>query len=591
MKAWFEILTFLLVLCTAGNGAIASEVEQKALASQATGTNKAFNEPQVTVTVPLFATESGAVPLAKVNEEPITIGDLIQALSTAHEERDASKKQRIGMIEYGKVLDRLINVKLVVQEAKRIGLDEIPEFQTAVDDYSTQTLAWLLMHEVTKDAKADPAVVEKMYRERVVEWKIKSLFFEKEDDAKNMLAALKAGKSYEELAEKAVSEKKVKSIEEGSFVKPKDLQPNIAQAIATMETGSVSPIIKVQSGKTTGYTIFKIMDKRYPESPQEREEAERYALRDKQFIIWEEYKTSLLKKYVKINDKVLKGLDYEASIEKFPKMQEDKRTVAEIQGEEPITVGELTEELGRKFWHGVEEAAKSKKLNKDKRPTLIQMISKRVLKKEELMRGIDKSQEFQNGLREFNNSTLFGLFVERVVFPDVKGTEEDLKSYFEAHKKEYQYPAMVKMTSLTFEKKSDAESALKELEKGTDMDWVRTNAEGVLAKSEDDELSSLNGSVLSVNSLPSSLAKIITNAHAGAFRLYEGPMGRFYVLSIEDMQPAKPQPYEEVREPISKKVFDEKLTQSIEDWFRKLRAASTVTVYLVDAGKITGKRP
>lgn len=150
---------------------------------------------------------------------------------------------------------------------------------------------------------------------------------------------------------------------------------------------------------------------------------------------------------------------------------------------------------------------------------------------------------------------------------------------------------MIKMTSFTFENKRDAESSLATLKKGADKDWVRNNAEGIVAKSEDDELSSLNGSVLAVNSLPSSLAQIVSSAHAGDFRLYEGPNGRFYVLAIDDMQPATQQPYEEVRDPISRKVFDEKLTEAIEDWFRKLRAASTVTVYLVDTGKITEKRP
>jgi len=74
------------------------------------------------------------------------------------------------------------------------------------------------------------------------------------------------------------------------------------------------------------------------------------------------------------------------------------------------------------------------------------------------------------------------MFLTKVVFPDVKVTEEDLKAYYEGHKNEYQFPEMMKMTSLAFGKKSDAESALAKLKKGADLAWVRSNAEGLVVK-------------------------------------------------------------------------------------------------------------
>jgi hypothetical protein len=43
------------------------------------------------------------------------------------------------------------------------------------------------------------------------------------------------------------------------------------------------------------------------------------------------------------------------------------------------------------------------------------------------------------------------------------------------------------------------------------------------------------------------MAKAVAGAHAGDYRLYEGAEGRFYVLLVEDIIPARPQPYEEVR--------------------------------------------
>ncbi len=590
MKVLQGVLGFIVVLTIAATGSTvrAAEAPQTTAVSQGTGTGPASEGPAIMVKgvkVPLFAPNADSIPLAEVNDDVVSLGDLTDALGSAHEERDPAKKESGGKIDYHQIVERLINVRLVVQEAGRIGLDDLPEFKSAVEDYSTNALAEQLMREVTKDVKADPAAVEKLYKEMAVEWKIKSLFFEKEEDAKGMAAALKAGTGYDELAKKAVAEKKAKGLDEGSFVRPKDLSPHIMETVATMETGSVSPIVKVQSGKTMGFTIMKLEEKRYPENPALREQAEQTALAAGRARAWEEYKTSLVTKYVKIHDKTVKGLDYDANFKKFPKMLKDKRVVADIKGENPITVGELTEELLGKLWHGPEEAAKAKKLNKQKRPTLFLMIGKRMIARDVNNRGLATTDEYLKGLRAFKDKTLFGLFVERAVYPDVNVTEKDLKAYFETHQKEYQYPEMMKISSLSFQSKKDAESALKALKKGADFSWVRSNAEGIVAPDEEDPLTSLSSKILSLNSMSPGMAKAVANARAGEYRLYEGGEERYYVLSVEDAMPARPQPYEEVREQVAEKVFNEKFVQAMEEWFKKLRSASTVKLYLADTGK------
>jgi len=585
MKVLYSVWGFLLCLCFAtGNTASALDASPPAVASQGTGTATESGGPRITVTLPLFAPHGDRVPLAVVNDDPITLRDLTDALAGAHEEKDAAKKSA-GKMGDENILDRLINVRLVVQEAERIGLDELPEFQSQVDEYSSQALGNLLMKEAVKDVKeADPAAVEKRYQEMVVEWKVRSLFFEQESDAKAMAEALKAGTSFDELAGKAIAEKKATGMEQGNYVKPRDLAPHIMEAVASLPTGSVSPVLTVQTEKTSGFTIVRLEDKRYPENPTAREEAEQAVLNAAKTAEWEKFKTSLLKKYVKIHEKFLNNLDLNSPKADFPKLLKDTRVVAEVKDEEPITVGQLIEALHQKHYHGLEGAAKSKKLNKDKRPVLFVLISKRVIEKEVSARGLAKSEEYQDGLKKYRQSILFRMFVERVVFPDVKVTEPDLMAYYEDHKKEYRFPEMMKLTSLPFEKKRNAESALASLKKGADLNWVQNNAEGVVVKSDDDPFV-LKGSILSTTSLPPDMAKALAGARAGDFRLYESHEGRVYVLSIQEVMPEQQQPYLDVREMIGSKVFNEKFIQSMEDWFHKLRSASTVKLYLSGAGQ------
>jgi parvulin-like peptidyl-prolyl isomerase len=72
----------------------------------------------------------------------------------------------------------------------------------------------------------------------------------------------------------------------------------------------------------------------------------------------------------------------------------------------------------------------------------------------------------------------------------------------------------------------------------------------------------------------------VAGSRPGDFRLYPGPDGRFYVLSILDIIPSRLQAFEEVKKEIQKKVFENKLNGALEDWFSKLRAASEIKVYL-----------
>lgn len=584
MKAWFGVWGVFFVMCfAAGNAASALEAQQPAVISRGTGTKMALEQFRVTLRVPVMSPLFSQVPIALVNDDPIRMEDLTHSLASVHKEKVDTAKQT-GKIDYEKILDRLINVRLVIQEATNIGLNELPEFKSAVDDFSYQALASGLTKELTKDTKTDPEAVEKRYKNIVVEWKIKSLFFEKEEDAKNLADAVKAGKNFDELAEKAVADKKAKGEKEGNFVKPKDLLPVIAAEISTLGTGSVSTLIKVQEGEKQGFTILKLEDKRYPENPEAREQAEQSILYEKKSEVAREYKKTLYKKYVTMRERRLDKLNYESPKINIDELLADTGVLAEIKGEKPITVADLTEALNKKHYHGLDKAAESKKVNAEKKPLLFSLIDKQVILKEALERGIDKTEEYQNRLKDFKNSTLFGLFIERVVVPNVNVMESDLKSYFEAHKGEYVYPEMMKLTSLVFGNKHDAESALKMLRKGADIDWVRANATGLVATADDDPLS-LNGRVLAMKALPEDMRIALAGAHKGDFKLYVGIESRYYALAIQEVIPSSQQPYEEVRESISSPVLNSKIGEAVEGWFLKLRAASDVKVYLSDMTK------
>jgi parvulin-like peptidyl-prolyl isomerase len=380
-----------------------------------------------------------------------------------------------------------------------MGLDELKELKERVDVFAKVTLRDELIERQIKDVKPDEKVVEELYKESIKEWKIKAILFEKEEDAKNMEGLLKDGKGFDETLKKFLTDKKGKGSEEGIYQKNKELQPEIAEALSKMQVGSTSPVLRIKAG----LVIFKLEDIRFPEDLKIRKEVELEVLRQKQTETFLKYDKTLKVKYVRINQELLKSLDFESKEPGFEKLLKDRRVLAEVKGEKPITVGEFTEYLKQQLFHGVEKAVESKRLNKRKDTVLDEMLQKRVLRKEALRLGIDKTETYKNKVKEEENGLIFGAFVKKAVAPEIKIKEEEVKTYYEQHIKEYTYPEMMKIDGLVFLKRDDAEKALTSLRQGTEYQWLKANAEGQVDKSRSGVLD-FDGKLLTTKDLPKS---------------------------------------------------------------------------------------
>ena len=209
------------------------------------------------------------------------------------------------------------------------------------------------------------------------------------------------------------------------------------------------------------------------------------------------------------------------------------------------------------------------------------MLYKRVFRKEAFRLGIDKTEGYKNKLKEYENSVIFGAFVQKAIVPDVKIMEDELKAYYNDHLKEYTFPEMMKIDSLVFANRNDAEEAIEKLRRGTEFQWLAANAEGQEDKNTKGSLI-FDGKSFTTKDLPEGVRKVISGANPGDFKLYASPDGHFYVLFIQGVIPSVPQPYEEVRKDIGNKVFNEKLKKLLEEFADKLRAVSEVKVYLKD---------
>jgi hypothetical protein len=351
--------------------------------------------------------------------------------------------------------------------------------------------------------------------------------------------------------------------------------PQILEAMAPLRVGQVSSVIQIPAG----FVVLRVADMRYPQNAEALAEARKQVLSQQQEVVLKAQEQVLRRQYVTLHKAVLDGLNFEAPKPGVDALLKDKRAIADIRGGAPVTVGDLTDYLRMQFYHGSDQARQFKRMTEMKGVAFDAMVGRRLVNAEALRLGIDKTSEFADRVRGFRESLVFDSFIQKVIVPPNKMTEPEVRKYYDAHLKDYSSPEMMRLRGLAFTRRSAAEDAMRKLREGADYNWLTANAEGQLPKDRPGLLT-LDGRPVTTTSMPDGVRKAVAGARGGESRLYASPDGPLYVLVIQSVIAPTPQPYDEVRETIAKKLYGEKLKKAVETYAARLRTHTKVETYL-----------
>jgi len=205
--------------------------------------------------------------LAKVGNEVITRIDfearLKSFLPTQREELKNFEKKKL-------LLDNMIRGRLLVVEGENRGLNEKPDIKAGLrmvrDDYITQEFVRAYIEnkvEVTEEEAQNYYDTNPEIKEREF-LKISQIVVEKEEAAKEILEMLKKGEHFKKLAQERSIDPASKPMagELDWFEKGKG-EKAIEEAVANLEKGGISGIVKAKSG----YSILKLDEKRVSPKP------------------------------------------------------------------------------------------------------------------------------------------------------------------------------------------------------------------------------------------------------------------------------------------------------------------------------------
>ncbi|MDL1956101.1 MAG: peptidylprolyl isomerase [Candidatus Desulfofervidus auxilii] len=509
--------------------------------------------------------------LAKVNDEVIEVDDFKNALSDFHllmqmRGRTTAGKLNLDVIE--NALQRMIENYLIAQEAKRLGLDKEPDYLNAIEEYKRNLCLDALWEEELKDITITDEELRKIYRERNTKIHVYQIFTRDKKKAEEALKRIKAGEEFKEVAKKFSEDPQAAKGGDLGFIPLERMPEKWKKTVFSLSPGEISDIIEADSG----FYIIKLVEIKKPDMAKfekVKKSMRRKLLKEKKKVKREELINNWRKKAkVKVNKDLLEKLDPEREIQGI---------IAWVNGE-PIYVKEFLPILKRKLW-GYQAMQRrwdiKVKMDDIKKEVLEELIKVHIAEQEALSRSyLKKDKKLKRKLKIYEISLLVNEFKRKIVAPQITVTEEEMKKYYERHKKEkYMSPAKYYIRLIKVSTAQEAEDIHEELLAGADF--------ALLAKKKSKSDSAKKGGLvgwISEDKLPESIRKVIKTLKPGEI----SPVieeGRYYsIILLEDKKFPEPLPFKLVKKQVKKDIWVEKFNKFVVTYLNELKRLSKIKI-------------
>lgn len=203
---------------------------------------------------PTTALPEGAI--ASVNGRPIldlSIDNVAQQVAASGQEADETR-----------ILEELINLEVLAQEAEKLSLDETAEISAALQLQYTQIMANAYLAKKGSEMTFSEDELRAEYDAQSdgldrAEYRASHILLETEEAAEKVIAELAAGKTFEELAQAESIDPAGENGGDLGWFQANTMVPEFTAAVAEMEVGDTSET-PVQS--EFGYHVIKLVDLR-----------------------------------------------------------------------------------------------------------------------------------------------------------------------------------------------------------------------------------------------------------------------------------------------------------------------------------------
>ena len=504
--------------------------------------------------------------VAKVNDDTITEHDFKKRLEGFHTIKDIGDKMHIDIanVDYLKILNEMIDDKLIVQETIKIGLDKTPEFTGDYKLYRLNLSLYMLKkEEVIDKVKVTDEEIKNRYMILYESVRLRHFFTKEREKGEKIVGELKKGADFAHLVEKESEDSdgiKKKGGDVG-FKRRDELPKEIADAAFGMKEGEISGLINTAHG----FHIIKLEERRVPAetiSDKEKKRTERVIFSEKEREKNKEYLTKLRETAkVTINEDILKN------IKRDEEFDGGKGIAATVEGEDIKKDEVLARLRSAPLGRDEDEMDRLKKLVIDS------LINQRLLDREVDRRNYEKNEDFSYSLLIAKEAVLNRLFKNKIIAAAIKVDDEEIRRYYDDNKKLFKEPEKIRMSTIKIKEKEKAERIIGELKKGADFDITASDISNtsVVSKGEDTGW-------LYVNMMPPDIKDGLNEMEVG--EIY-GPFNfekDFIIIKLTGKEEGKLRDFESVRDSIIESLSKKKYEQLMSDYLMKLRAVSKIRI-------------
>lgn len=199
--------------------------------------------------------------------------------------------------------------------------------------------------------------------------------------------------------------------------------------------------------------------------------------------------------------------------------------------------------------------------------------------KDDIQAEMDKMIEEFGGEEVFNNALTFygvtradmeydiemNLYLERLLEPVIEITEDEMKNYFEENKDSFAQKEEVKARHILVEDEETAREVKEKIDKGGDFEELaKEYSTDTGTKDKGGDLGYFGK------------GKMVKEFEDAAFSLDIGEVSEpvkseygFHIIKVEDRKEAKEANYEESKEEIREKIFEQKYPEAYNNWIQK----------------------
>lgn len=505
--------------------------------------------------------------LAVVDNEPVTEGDLKYSLSIAHRREDLSSAGTLNLSEY---VRKLVDDRLIINEARSAGMDKYPEVQQAVEAYVLrESVVRLHDEEVVRKVSVTEEEIRNYYKKNYEKFRLGLIELKSQEEAEEVSRLLHEGGNFKELARKYSLQSSQK--DNGEIVLTRRaVLPEFEKVISALRPEEVSDVVKVGDR----WYIVKLMGRE--EAPEKefqhaKGNMERAVRKQKEQERGDEYLKYLRgKAAIKTDRELLSQIKLDGETKELEKWKRNATTLAAVDGS-VLAVGDLVEIAGSSFSKSPENIVNN-------------WIDSKVIDHEALRRHYETGADLKEMVRRYEDQLLKSTFIKRIIMPRIVVTDEKLKEYYSKNQSSFLKPVRYKIRQIIVKSMDEAQEILVNLQSGADFAWVAGKKSTYAAASKGGEAVWVRK-----EELPKSFSEIVDTMNTGNLSPIVKLDSSYGIFRIEEKTAKEPEAVDKVKEAVFRACVGEQVDNLLGRYVNQLRAGANIRVYNDEIRKMEEK--